>query len=461
LASSDGLTELIMDETMQSPHTNDARIHWRRWEPRARWGAALVIVGLVLIKWMNIIRSPRGDFLNHYQFGQRFLSGEFIYSQGLNIPYPPFWAMAHAPLTFMSVGWAQSLVFLLGPLSLIAVIGIVRSLSRSSDDESLLWWWGAVLTIFVSSRYILRDFDEAGPNLTLLALAWGGIWFWSRRHEVIGSLSLGLAIALKCTSAIFILYFLWKREWKMAAYSIAASLLLTLSPILFMGPARYSEHMRVWLTNLQGASGIHDPTRGLLGDEPVANKSLRPAMGRFLVHLPEGHLARYDHPAYIDFLNLSPDLAHRVTQVGIVSLVMLVFWNIRGKVSDRRSINVAYECAALSVLALLVSPITWGQHCVATVPAVLLFFHRWLSGHSMGRGVIAWSMSYAIIVMLVNRTFFGKELSLVLETYHLVTWSLVILLGITLRLKRETSNEAVQETLRSISPKQSSLERVA
>lgn len=440
-----------MEDSFESCSMSNAPPRGARWEVSFRWGAILIIASMVFVKWMNIIRSPRGDFLNHYQFGQRFLSGQFIYEQGLNIPYPPFWAMAHAPLTFIPVGWAQSLVFVLGPLSLIAVIGIVHSLIRGESRDHYAWQWGALLTILVSSRYILRDFDEAGPNITLLALAWGGIWFWSRRQDVIGATCLGLAIALKCTSAIFILYFLWKREWKMASLSIAASILFTLSPILVMGPVRYTEHMRVWLTNLQGASGIHDPMRGLLGDEPVANKSLRPAIGRFLVHLPEGHLARFNHPAYIEFLNLTPAFAHRVTQATIVAIALLVFWNIRGKVSERRSIKVAYECASLSVLALLVSPITWGQHCVATVPAVLLFFHQLLMGKRFGRGLTMMAGCYGIIVIFVNRTFFGKELSLVLETYHLVTWSLVILLWVTLRLKSEQTGDAPQETVRSIS----------
>ena len=89
------------------------------------------------------------------------------------------------------------------------------------------------------------------------------------------------------------------------------------------------------------------------------------------------------------------------------------------------------------MLALLISPITWGQHCVATVPAVLLFFHRWLMGEPMSRVVQALALIYAIIVVGVNRTFLGKELSLVLESYHFVTWSLVILLFVVLQMKEQ------------------------
>ena len=428
-------------------------------EFRLRMTAIAVVVGLIAIKWANIIRLPRGDFLNHWEFGRRFLSGQFIYEFGLNIPYPPFWAMAHAPLTALPVGVAQSLVFILGPIALVSVMLVVRSLcqqheisDRRVSDQRRVWIWAGLLTVIVGSRYIMRDFDEAGPNLTLLALSWGGIWFWSRRQEWFGGLSLGLAIALKCTAAIFVLYFLWKREWRMAIMSTIAATLFSLAPVITMGPTRYAEHMQVWLTNLRGASGIVDPMQGLLGDEPVANKSLRPALGRFLVHLPAGHLARFDHPAYIDFLDLPPAVAHRLVQGGILLLVGIVGWRLRGRVVQRSSSQVAYECAAVSILALLVSPITWGQHCVATVPATLLVFHRLLSGKRMGAGVMTTALAYAVIVLCINRTFVGKELSLVLESYHFVTWSLVLLLGLVLRLKEMDRQEGERSTSPTVIP---------
>ena len=141
----------------------------------------------------------------------------------------------------------------------------------------------------------------------------------------------------------FILYFLWKREWRMALASSLAAIVFSLAPMLLMGPQRYVDHMRTWLTNLREASALSDPTQGLLGDEPVANKSLRPALGRYLVRLPEGHLARFDHPAYVDFLDLSPSLAHRVVQGVLVLLLGGVAWSLSGRI--RRFLNeVAYEC---------------------------------------------------------------------------------------------------------------------
>ncbi len=43
-----------------------------------------------------------------------------------------------------------------------------------------------------------------------------------------------------------------------------------------------------------------------MGPEPLQNLSLRPSLARFLMHLPEGHAGRIEHPFHVDFANLSP-----------------------------------------------------------------------------------------------------------------------------------------------------------
>lgn len=419
---------------------------WQRWEPYWRVIAMLAVLAVVGAKWWSVIRAPKGDFPRHVEFGRRFLDQENIYASGLNIPYPPLWAMVHAPLSMMHWRLPQPTVFILGPLSFVAILFCVQTFSRRTGRESNVVFWASMLTFLICSRYIARDLDESGPNLTLVALSWLGIWLWSRQQDLAGAASLGLAIALKCTAAIFVLYFAWKREWRMAVYSMLIAGLFTLAPILYQGPGLFAEEMKTWAKSILNASKISNPTQGILGDEPVANKSLRPAIGRFLVRLPEGHLARFDHPGYVDFLNLTPAWAGKIVQ-GITLLGLAAFaWSIRGRIRNRQDSRYAWECAAVGVLALLLSPITWGQHCVATIPAVFLFLRSLLSGDPLSRGMIAGGSVYAIIVLVLNRSVFGKDLSLVLESYHLVTWSLVLLLVmVTLRSRRVELAQAPSE----------------
>src|SRR5205823_12298222 len=106
------------------------------------------------------------------------------------------------------------------------------------------------LGLILTSRFIDRELIECGPNLALVALTWLGIALWISRRELLGGISLGLAIALKCTPALFLLYFAWKRQWKMAVVTLLAALLFTLAPLVRQGPRDYALHMRTWIGNL-------------------------------------------------------------------------------------------------------------------------------------------------------------------------------------------------------------------
>ncbi|MGZ5025390.1 MAG: hypothetical protein ACXWBS_11055, partial [Chthoniobacterales bacterium] len=71
----------------------------------------IVIAAAILIVLASAFRAISkpwdGDFKLHWEFGRRFLAGEFLYAGGHDLPYPPFWAMAHAPAAFLSMPIAK------------------------------------------------------------------------------------------------------------------------------------------------------------------------------------------------------------------------------------------------------------------------------------------------------------------------------------------------------------------
>ena len=73
------------------------------------------------------------------------------------------------------------------------------------------------------SLQVVRDLTECGVNTLLVAYCWLGVYLWSRGRDIAGGVSLGLAMALKCTPALFWVYFLWKRQWRMAVATAVAA----------------------------------------------------------------------------------------------------------------------------------------------------------------------------------------------------------------------------------------------
>src|SRR5207302_2958620 len=247
--------------------------------------AAAVLV-LLVCAFRAIYKSADGAFKLHWEFGRRFLAGEFLYANGLEVPYPPFWALAHAPASLLPMPMAKAVLFPLGIGALALLLELLRRLAAATHAFSLHGghaFWMASIALLLAAQYVIRDMAELGINTVLVALSWLGIYLWSQRRDLAGGTSLGMAIALKCTPAIFVAYFLWKRQWRMAAASSMAAVLFTLAPMLWQGPIFYSNHITTWLASAWSGFGSSDPSIGVLGPEPLQNRALRPMLARYFI----------------------------------------------------------------------------------------------------------------------------------------------------------------------------------
>jgi alpha-1,2-mannosyltransferase len=284
---------------------------------------------------------------------------------------------------------------------------------------------------------------ECGVNLALVAVTWLAIYLWTRRREWLGGLCLGLVISLKCTPLAFLGYFLWKRQWKMAIATVAATVLFSLLPALWMGATPYADAMRLWASYARRGLTEQDPNSGVLGDEKVQNLSLRPALAA-LVSARAGETSAAD---FAQHWALPPATAGIVIKTALAALALAVAWQFRRKITDRRDPVVLWECAIVSIAVLLYSPITWTQHCVGILPAMYLLA---LSAQLPGR-VPRWAWlvlaGYALAILVLNRAVLGRELSLALMSYHVHAWSLVGLFFVALACHRRATAGGREATL--------------
>jgi alpha-1,2-mannosyltransferase len=369
-----------------------------RWELGLQIALAVTAGAWLIAEWVRILvrKQVEGDFYNHWEFGRRFAAGLPIYRGGLNAVYLPLWALLHAGLTIMPPRVAALVVFPVAPLALALIVFLLATLAAGALPLSRRGgFWAVALAVFLTSPFISRDLPLCGQNLALVALTWSGLYLWIRRRQWPGAMLLGLAIALKCTPLIFLGYLLLKRQWRMAGLTLLFVTLFTLAPALHMGwsgPGGYAASVRQWAAFVGDAAARADPAQGSLGyeapgqpgrvvtDENLMNLSLKPALARYLMHLPAGHLGRPAGPGYFDVLDLSPRAAGIVVKVVTGLLLLGAAWLFRRPVADHGAPAVLWELAAVSVLMLLVSPITWKQHCVALLPAAYLTARRLVWG---------------------------------------------------------------------------------
>ncbi len=367
-----------------------------------------------------------GDYDVNREFGRRLLMHEPLYEGGQCFNYMPMSALYWAPLALVPprVGMAFRYLTALGCLGL-TFRWLWLMTTRGRQPEAGRRWAVTVASLFLAIHYLIRDFDDGGPHVILLAILIGGIYCIWRGREKLGALWLGLGIAVKITPGLFLPYFLWKRQWRLLGYTCGATALWILLPALWMGSASWWKHQQQW--NQVALSVLHDSPDSLREDneQRVQNQALKPAIMRYLLTYPAGHPLRLDQPGYFDFLNWSPAAANRTANLALVGLMGVFCWRSRQPWNRSEPRIMIGEISGLLLLVLLFSPVTWLQHFVFALPAIL-----WIvaAEQSSPRVMTRWLLgSYVVLALVMNRELLGRMNYLLLLSYYTHTICLLCL----------------------------------
>ena len=193
-----------------------------------------------------------------------------------------------------------------------------------------------------------------------------------------------------------------------------------------------SKHISFWKGNVLAGVTQKDPSIGVLGPDELANKSLRPMLARYLMQLPADHPGRFPGAAHIDFLRLPPATANLIIKIVTLGSFLIIVWLFVRSPADLRSPAILWECAVMSILMLLYSPITWGEHCVALIPAVYLVCLRFSTGKPVPRWIKRTMAAVVFLLILVNRSLLGTWFSELAESYHFITFCMIALAAVSL-----------------------------
>jgi len=116
----------------------------------------------------------------------------------------------------------------------------------------------------------------------------------------------------------------------------------------------------------------------------------------------------------------------------LASLIVGFLWWSRRSITARDDVRVLWECAALGILMVLFSPITWGQHCVALLPFCFLASALLVMRNQLPRWVMIILAIYTLFCCLAGRDLIGKQLGVALVSYHLTTFCILSLFAIAL-----------------------------
>jgi len=328
---------------------------------RQRRGRTVALCALVLLVFaVSLITVTKGKLnfdvyrvdLNVYRLGGRaWLDNKDLYGQlpltrnGLNLgfTYPPISAIVMSPLAMVPARLAGVLISAITLGLLMSVIALfLRTAGLAQGARS---WRLAALLLPVAALFepLRTNLAYGQINVILMALVTVDCLlprtWWQIAGRPIGwprGVLVGLAAALKLTPAIFVLYFVARRQWRAAITSVASFFVVTGIGALC---APHDSH-EYW------TKMVFDT--GRIGPMAFAgNQSLNGFLYRT-------HLAgNAEHDAWLA-------VAALVGAVGVYAI-------FRAARADRQLLALSLTCC----MTLLVSPVSWSHHWVWAAPIVL------------------------------------------------------------------------------------------
>lgn len=318
------------------------RLAWR-FAPAIAGTLALAVVVVWTVRSCEL--SPRAFLdLDVYRIGvHTWWSGGDMYGvlpdtvigQSFPFTYPPV-----AALVLSAVVWLpwQDTIIAMTVISLCCLAAVVlltiRAAWPSVDPRRLVFAASVALPASLLLEPVGSTIWFGQVNLVLLALVAADCLVVAPRWP--RGVLVGIAAAVKLTPAVFVVYFLVRRDYRSAVRAAVAGVVATAVGFA----ANWSGSLSYWFSSSGGAHAVGDTSF-------IANQSLDGALYR----LPLPDVVR---------TGLWGALA-----VGVLALAVL------GVRRAHREGSAALAMSVTGAFGLLVSPISWDHHWVYAVPAVL------------------------------------------------------------------------------------------
>ena len=322
-----------------------ARRHLRRPSGISLVAVWLVVLAALYLRWSASVTWNFVDLTDFYYGGVSVLDGVDVYAPRpgvLAFNYPPFAAVAFVPLAVIGLS-ASKVAFTAATLLAYAVclIAVRRALGVRWATTILLGVAGLAL------EPVVRTLVLGQVGIILMALVLADCFLMPARFR---GLLVGIAAGIKLTPALFVVYFLLRRDWRAAAIATATGA----ATVVVGWLAAPGSSQGYWLGGFDKFDRFGD-----LAFSPV-NQSVRSFVSR-----------------------VAPDTPPWVMWTAIAAAAVLA---LSAAVLQARRGQWTSVALSLAGATLLLSPISWTHHWVWVVPTLVALVH---GRHRVAAAVIA------------------------------------------------------------------------
>lgn len=310
----------------------------------------LIVVAAARACWQLFGHIPYRIDVDVYRMGGRaWLDGRPLYADGamfhtqggLDLPftYPPLSAIAFSPLALVSLPVASVAITAITLLLLVVSTQIV--LNRLAVWPGRTWWLAAAITaVSVTTLEPIRaNFAFGQINVVLMALVIADCV--PRRTPWPRGILLGLAIALKLTPAVFLLYFVLRRDGRATLIAVGSFATATLLGFALA----WRDSVEYWTATVGHTERIGNATLN-------TNQNAAGALAR---------------------LGLTQSVHFVLWTLACLAALALTVWAVRRVLGAGESGGEPTLALVLVALfGLVVSPVSWSHHWVWALPTVIV-----------------------------------------------------------------------------------------
>ncbi len=345
---------------------------WQWWSTLLGWTLVGIVSLVVAIQaWHRQAKdlalahpSDINDFNRWLRMLPQFLHQHLAITGNL-WPMPPFTFVLLAPFSWMSFPAAQFAWVLCKPLMLAIIFYAVLAMVRRAGGKIsavpmalilLTWLWPVV-----------GDMQEGQMNLLMLTPLAAGLFMVQREEawsDWLGGLLIGMAVAIKVTPLIFLIYLLWRRRWIPAIAMLGGIVFWLFVPLaLCFGPRQ------AMLWNQQYFHAMIAPYLVKGAVAVTSGESLPSFLIRLLAH--RSAFVTYHHGVakkyYVNVLNLSVPMAQRIVRIILLTIgIAGLVWMRRG-LPTFKSRRYIFEIGAVAAFMLWAEAWGWVPHYVILI----------------------------------------------------------------------------------------------
>jgi len=400
-------------------------------------------------------KGHKGAIARWRQPFRSFWDGEDIYLTQRH-PNMPFTVILLSPIILLPTTVMAATLSCLKLATLAASILMVARIAGHRQQKTCDWVIG--LALLWSLQMPVSDIQHGNTNIFVLGLVLLHLWLFRRGQDLQAGAALAVAICLKMTPALFLLYWLYQRNWKLLGAAVVAAIVLAVGvPALAVGPTRYVALMNSWLTHLI----VPGLVKGAWYPIHI-NQSLPGVMSRYFLSGPNGDIfwnpddavipGSLHESAWITLLPLTESTVKTMVRGIQMLVVAAIAWGIGSRKLPRDDGRRMLHYGMITLGMMILNQRTWLHHATVLLVANVAIWQaiafgrmrrrarRWALVLMILAGPLLWlnaSDLYKVIAVAVGRTSrIGELWADYADAYGPTFWFFMLLLAVSVLLAR-------------------------